>query len=107
MEKRTEDPADVRVKERQSRGPDSDEEIYQAWRSQGRLMEELSLKEWVELVWKGVSSYRGKAHRQRRRQEKRIRNLKIRLPLYFRLGRKLKKSTVLPLLSKVLCFSHL
>lgn len=41
----------MRVKDRQTMtDPDADEELYQAWRSQGRLMEELSLKEWVELV---------------------------------------------------------
>lgn len=41
----------MRVKDRQTMtDPDADEELYQVWRSQGRLMEELSLKEWVELV---------------------------------------------------------
>ena len=51
VERRTEDTAGVRVKDRQTmRDPDADEELYQAWRSQGRLMQELSLKEWVELV---------------------------------------------------------
>ena len=68
------DLAGVRVKDRRAMwDPEADEtqRLFQAWRRQGRLMERLSFKEWVELVQKGVSSYRGASQRRRRRHEKR------------------------------------